>query len=307
MSYEEFKKKIIDELITFYEDDAQVIVAHVTKNNGIELEGVSIRHKDSEQEAIPLVYLNYLYDTYQKKEFDIDTCVGMIVDMIEKKSGKESIKWFVHDIMEWERIKEDVYPILVSTESNPESLSSLISINWLDLSICYLIRRRMGLDEFSIKINEELFENYGISKEELHKQAILNLEKDGYGIYDLGQCIQAMMNNEDTRRISTPEVQSGEMYIFRNESACYGAAGILSQKILWETIGYAGLDCYIIPSSVHERIFLPATSDMIEEFQEERLDEVIREVNETKVKKEELLADHCYYYNAQTGEITIRR
>ena len=53
MNYEEFKKKIIDELITFYEDDAQVIVAHVTKNNGIELEGVSIRHKDSEQEAPP--------------------------------------------------------------------------------------------------------------------------------------------------------------------------------------------------------------------------------------------------------------
>ena len=51
---------------------------------------------------------------------------------------------------------------------------------------------------------------------------------------------------------SLEKLNKGRLYVFRNESSLYGAAGILNKKILKEKVGE--IDCYVIPSSIYEKV-----------------------------------------------------
>ena len=52
-------------------------------------------------------------------------------------------------------------------------------------------------------------------------------------------------------------------------------------------------DIYILPSSIHELILLPARGD--ENCEE--LKSMVRDINETQVEREEVLSDSVYYYD----------
>ena len=58
-------------------------------------------------------------------------------------------------------------------------------------------------------------------------------------------------------------------------------------------------DFYILPSSIHEAIFIPAS----ENVDAEELKTMVREVNETQVPKEDFLSNEVYFYNAKEDEL----
>ena len=89
------------------------------------------------------------------------------------------------------------------------------------------------------------------------------------------------------------------MYILTNRDKSYGAAGILNRELLKEFA--EGRDFIILPSSVHESLFVPVDG----ETDQSVFDEMVREVNRNEVSVEEQLADHSYYYDAQAGEIRM--
>ncbi len=96
-----------------------------------------------------------------------------------------------------------------------------------------------------------------------------------------------------------PDVMEGRMYILTNAAKTYGAAGILNKRLVQEFAG--GQDFFILPSSIHETIFVRA-HDLSEK---EAFDSMVAEVNEEQVDAEERLSDHCYYYDGRTGEIRM--
>lgn len=61
-------------------------------------------------------------------------------------------------------------------------------------------------------------------------------------------------------------------------------------------------DFWILPSSVHEVILLPAcqTDDCAT-----GLAEIVREINDTQVELQEILSYHIYYYNRISEETII--
>ena len=60
-------------------------------------------------------------------------------------------------------------------------------------------------------------------------------------------------------------------------------------------------DYYVLPSSVHEVLIVPA------EYVRNRqmLDEMVREVNQVCVEEEEILSDHAYYYDRSEDLLTM--
>ena len=52
-------------------------------------------------------------------------------------------------------------------------------------------------------------------------------------------------------------------------------------------------DFYILPSSVHEVILIPAT----DRTSISELSEMVQEVNGTEVARDEVLSQHAYYYS----------
>jgi len=132
-----------------------------------------------------------------------------------------------------------------------------------------------------------------------------NLEKDGYEFQDIRTVICKIHRSNNENNVEKSDGIKGEdilddrMYILTNAVQTYGAAGILNKKLIKEFAG--SRDFFILPSSIHETIFV-RVSNLSEK---EMFDSMVREVNETQVDAEERLSDHCYYYDGQTGEIRM--
>lgn len=295
MVFEEFKKQIMEGLQEIYGDGIRIETGVALRNNGRKYNGINIFPKGSERRTSPVIDLDRLYRSYEDGTLNIGDCVWDIYHKREALGSSDEVEQLVEDISEWEYVRGDVYPVLLSTEENSELLERLVSTPMLDLSVIYAIRRKIpGKDILSVKITKELMLSYEITPEQLHRQAMINMGKDGYEFLELASLVRDMLHTEEGLDSNKPE-----MYILTNSDKSYGAAGILNKKLLREFAG--NRDFIILPSSVHEMLFVPVNGETDQKF----FDEMVSEVNRTQVCLEEKLADHSYYYDAANGEIRM--
>lgn len=301
MNYLQYKEEVIEQLKSFYDIDAEVSISEVIKNNGLILDGVNIKLFDDNTNIVPVIYLNSFYEN----GVSVENCVGRIIEM---RAGCSNPSFDYDEILEltqWEAIKDKVFPILVSTEANETILDKYITKEFLDLSILYVIRiADLGSDSMgTVKVTKELFSNYSISEEDLFNQSVSNLKDEGYRVKDMMEVLTDMFtddNDIENHDFTNVEMESGRMYVLTNKSKMYGAAGILDTALLQSL----GASFFIIPSSIHETIFVPESGDVIDQS---ALDALVEEVNATQLSKEEVLSSHTYYYDFKSNEIRIRK
>lgn len=299
MEYKEFLEEVMGKLKNFYGNDAEIIIKKVVKNNNLSLDGLHIIFKENSKGVIPIIYLNQYYDQYISGKMSIEECVGNIVDLRQGTDIPfDSAYSIISRVNDWENVKEIIYPLLISTAENQEAMNELVNTTFLDLSVIYVIRlKSTTMASATIKITNVLLQQYGVSKEMLHAQAINNLKKDGYTFTNLVQMISEMANS--VRKDNMME-DIMPMFVVTNNMRCFGAAGILNSEFLKEEC--RGKSFFIIPSSVHETIFVPDDG-----VSQEELDIMVHQVNQEQVAAEERLADHTYYYDCRTGEIRINK
>ena len=300
MRFDKFEKKIIKGLRKIYGGNAEIGTGVVMKNNGSKYNGVHIMMKDSECRTAPVVDLDSIYEAFERGKKNLEGCILDVYHQREALKSPEGIEQLAEKSKDWERVKDKIYPILLSTEENKELLQNLVSRPLLDLSVAYVIREDMSERcAANIKISEGLLRYYGVDSEQLHEQAMKNLEGDGYEFQDLAGLVRKICQLEALEEELGIGDHGPEMYILTNESRSYGAAGILNRKILKEFAG--DRDFLILPSSIHETLFVPVNGEPDQEY----FDTMVREINRTDVCVEERLADHSYYYDAAADEIRM--
>lgn len=299
MVFEEFKKQIVEGLQEIYGDSTQIETGVALRNNGSKYNGINIFPKGSGRRTSPVIDLDRLHKSFEDGRMRIGDCVWDIYNSRTVIGSSDEVEQFAENISEWEYVRGDIYPILLSTEENQELLKNLVTTPMLDLSVVYAIRRKIhGKDTLSVKITKELMLSYEITPEQLHRQAMINMGKDGYEFLDLESLIRRMPT-EEAKFEEQDKDDMPEMYILTNSDKSYGAAGILNKKLLRDFAGKR--DFIILPSSVHETLFVPVTDGTDQRF----FDAMVSEVNRTQVCLEEKLADHSYYYDAAIGEIRM--
>lgn len=95
------------------------------------------------------------------------------------------------------------------------------------------------------------------------------------------------------------EFRHSPMYILTNDFNINGASGILDKELLKEFAG--NKNYFIFLSCMHEAIFLLDDG----ELEIEEINKLVAEVYRNAVSEEERLSEHCYYYNGETGEISM--
>ena len=302
MGFRDFQEMITEELQQIYGDMVEVVTDLVLKNNGTNYHGMYIFRKDSEYKACPIINLDDVYEAF-KDGVSLGDCVYGIYRTRGELNNQKEVEMIVERASDWGMVKNNVCPILLSTEENRELLENLVSVPMLDLSVVYSIRIEMhGRGTAGIKISRKLLQSYGISVEQLHEQAIKNLEKDGYKFRDMITILKDLGCQEiieEAQGMFFRRMRMPEMYVLTNRAGTYGAAGILNKKLIQKFAG--GRDFIILPSSMHETIFVPVSDYMDKHY----CDEMVSEVNRTMVKAEERLTDHSYYYDAEADEIRI--
>ncbi len=86
-----------------------------------------------------------------------------------------------------------------------------------------------------------------------------------------------------------------------NRKGLNGFATILYPGALKNAADMIGEDLYVMPSSVHEAVLVPAGSFA----GESRLAEIVREVNAACVAEEETVSDSVYFYDRKEQKLCM--
>ena len=296
MTYDNFKKDLIERLSKYYSNEVKIYVKEVLKNNGVRLEGLNIVH-DSNERVFPTIYLKDLYEMYVDEEKTIDEIVDWVIDTRESRSADDYFLDVALKLTDWDFVSEYVYPALLSTERNEDLLKELVSRPFLDLSIVYIIRIPTDMPgrASNTKITFGMLEKYGITIEELHEKAMSNLrEKDKAEVKSIGDVLEAM-----TGMAVIPDTENtAKLYVLYNEMRDFGAAHLLNIGNILESKDQA---YYVIPSSIHEAILVSFDNGISEEV----INDMIQEINQTELDARDVLSDHVYYYDGKGDTISM--
>ena len=292
MNYNDFIETIRIRALKAAGDEGEVIINRVVKNNDTELDGLIIKEKD--YSISPSIYLNYYYDQY---------CVGCSIDDImnqilhEYYTHRDAIHFDPLLFEKFENIKNRVVFKIINYDSNKKFLRDIPFKRFLDLAIVYYV----VFDEFmgkkaTITINNTYIKKWGITNEELEKQALSNTSSLlKYSIKPLATLLR------EHGETNIPGDDNKQIYVLTNEANFNGAACILYKDLLKKVSIQIESDLYIIPSSVHEVLIIPKVGNITSE----ELNKMVREVNESDLEREDILSDHVYEYSYKNGCITM--
>ena len=288
MTFTEFKNEIMEKLTDYYGDDAEISIKEVFKTNDICHTAVAVKLCDESSIVAPMVYIDQMYENMENGLIDMDDVIENIISTVENVKPVYSLE--LDKLADWEYVKDFVYPVVVNANKNTK---------YLDLYVFYSVRvmdDSNGIGSF--KITKELYEKYDITQEELHKQAMKNLRKAGYTTKSMTEIMKELMGEEEIEAmLGMIEDTSEELYVTTTKNKINGAASILDLEYF--KAQYGKQDAYIIPSSIHELIVLPA----LDRFSVDHINKMIVEVNMSCVQDSDVLSDHAYLYDGSNGLI----
>lgn len=243
-------------------------VERVTKNNGIVLEGITI--KALGEKVAPIIYIGDIEDA--------DTPASVADEIIRAyhKSSKDRID--VVNIMailkDPERLKASVLPKLTARQVNNN-----VIYPFLDMDVRFYIPVDTSENTTaSVTLTQEHLALTGLTAEELFEAARRNL------------------------KTTTFRIPGAPFEALTTEAKSFGAAAMLDTARLEGLAEYHGDDLYILPSSIHECLILPAFMVNVEDMRM-----LVQTVNGNRdvIDPTEVLTGSVYRYDRKTREITI--
>lgn len=198
-----------------------------------------------------------------------------------------------------EFILKNVYPKVVANTNN-ELIDGqhLVFKEFLDMFVIYYVN--IGVDNegtASYNVQEKMIANAGIDMEELHSQAIKNLEKE-VSIKDMQDIIMNIIGITDESEFDFSQVpEENQMLVLSKKDSMYGASVILCASVLEKLDSFWNGEFVILPSSVHECISVRSDGFTLQEMKE-----MVMEINDTEVSPEDRLTDSVYVY--RDGKLT---
>lgn len=289
MTYDEFKEKLLGEIGERLGEPAVKIIT-VTKNNNVQKEAVTL--SDCEAELNPVVYLDDLYKECAAGK-KISECADLILELSHGTPEFDSHQLFDS----WDEAKDRIELDLANTKWNEGLFTDTPHKELLDLTVyCRLVFAKDETGIASTVVKESMLVRWGISEQDMWEAASSNLKKEAYQFMNLRNLIGKSAKAADIK-----ECWSASMCVLTNPVMYYGASGILRTDLLEKLAQFKETDLYILPSSVHEVILLPA----LDWWGVDELRQMVKSVNAGWVDKMDWLSDEVYYYRRESGEVVI--
>ena len=296
MDYNVFCEEVKDRVRDICGEDFNVSVRDTLKNNSVILKGLVIMGKESN--VAPSIYLEEFYTDHCDGR-DMDDIVNDILKLYAKNRDCGNLD--VNLFNNFEEIRSRITYKLINYESNLSLLQTLPHRRFLDLAVVYLVvLGETPRGQATVTIHTEHMENWGTTEEELWKLAADNAPRlSKPEIMSLCDLVKDMMGQMPDMMDEGIPADAG-MYVLTNTSRINGAACMLYDDVVSGFAGGLGKDLYIIPSSIHEVIMMPADgyTDV------DRMIDIIKEVNSTQVGEEEILSYRLYRYSRSTDRIS---
>ena len=284
MTFEEFQNYIKEHILDDWMEDAEVSISSVRKNNGVIYQGLHIREKG--KTVSPSIYLDDFYNYYLNGE-ELGTILRRIRE--EYVWAMEKADSYQLNLSRFEYIKDRVIYRLVNYEKNKEILEDCPFIQLYDLAVTF--RWLAHSDDVGIStslITKQELDIWEISVHELLLAAQHNTRRIfPPRIMDLNALLLQMGKDLSEFEVLIP------MYVMTNEQQINGATVLLYDNVIQQFAQQMNTSFYILPSSIHEVILVPA-----EEFDDPSgLVELVHMANHSIVELGDILSDSVYYYD----------
>lgn len=204
-----------------------------------------------------------------------DVILKAINDAKKRLPSQEQIdKW-----SSWDYVRDNTRLVLRPRCTNDDKRVLKRIIND-ELEIVYKVFVTVG----TVPVTPALLKKFEVSENELYLAALINVKGS-----------VATKPLKDLMDIPT----TIPMIVLSNKELYYGAAAIFASDMLENLCNDLEDDLYILPSSIHECLVVPASSVTYE-----TLTCMVKEVNETQVADDEILCSHPFFYERASREIT---
>ena len=279
------------------------------KNGGVVVESLTIL--DPAKNISPSLRISDLWSDYDKAgrtdesaEKILKNTKDVIVASFERVADPDVAVRALSIIEDW---RSRVITTLVLKDGNETYLDGKVWKPFLDMAKVYriVIEPFPGDDGIgSVTVDKRIFDEFGVTLDELDAIATENTFKRlPVTIESIEQVLANMMGvseEEFRERTGREDAKPLPMYVISNVAHIWGATAVVldeALKNLCERIKTEGV--YILPSSIHEVIAIPAYAAP----ELDRLKEMVEEVNGKEVPPDELLSGNVYYYEPSYGQL----
>ena len=319
MKLQNFTEKTVEALTDYFGPEVEIKTHKVYKNNGVLLQGICALEKG--KNIAPTVYLNEFCAKYESGE-TFGKIINKIVHFMENNRVANNLD--VDFFMDYESVRKKLVLRLIHRDKNKELLEQVPFLKFKDLAIvchCVMITEEIGTG--SILIHKHHLESWGIVEDTLFQDAFENSPKmEPYSILKMSDMMKNILKDsireqvneiceeypqdkeallERTLESKAKEIEEKHipMYVLTNANRYYGASCLVYPDMLEKIGSMLQEDFYVLPSSVHEVIFVGKT-ECVDSF---TLNEMVEEVNQTQVDEEEWLSDHVYLYQRKNQKL----
>ena len=293
MNYQEFVGSVTGFLRESLPGGTRLQLIPLEKNNGIIMDGLSVR-KEGKRVA-PMIYL----DSYYREYLDGRSLRGICDQILECCEDSDFEEHFDVDFFrEPERVRPTVAYRLINYEKNRELLQEIPHLPFLDLAVIfYSLLTDTPVGHATVLIRNSHLELWGKNTSWLYEAAKENTEK----LLPKRLISMEDMIYELSEGKQEPEYAGVPMYVLTNSRKSFGAACLLYDGVLGECFRRLEESYYLIPSSVHEVILIPASA--VGDSRE--LCALVQEMNRTQVRSTEVLSDTVYLYSEETRRLEM--
>jgi len=310
MNFETFIEEVKKEVKTLVGEECSVSVNCVMKINR-ELQGISILQRGTS--ISPSVYLEDYYKEYQSGK-SINEIATEIVSI--SKQRKHNMVSMAENLQDYQWVKPRLRVKLINYDRNEKLLQTSPHERILDLAIIPYVVLMQEEDIMTTRVPLTLLTTWGIDQATVLKVAKENtLMMNPVVMEEMTDFILHMMlrefnamesDREDDREamlkaLLGKDTKDKEMYIMTNERNLDGAYAAFQTKelaVLSDKIGTGKL--YILPSSIHELIAIPAA-----DIEPDKLRDMVKDINCTQVPEEDFLSDTIYEYDRLSNQVRI--
>lgn len=279
------KNNVSDMLGSQYEYQLREIY----KNNGVKLDAITIsKIGESYGKTFAIVYdgADGYDEIYNKAWYiadDFESCAEL------------NMEEDINKYLDWEVSKDLVVFSLVNYKANKEWLEHMPHVVLSDLAMVFYISVKAEDGMLITWVDNSLIETWKIDANELPEIARRNTMR-------LYPAIMSSLDNMAGGlgiKVHTDDLKTG-LYILSNEMFNRGAAVIFYNGLLKSLADMLESDLVLIPSSIHEILFLKKS----EKIDYEEMQCLIIGINKNLLKVEDVLSNNLYVYSRENDEIT---
>lgn len=277
MNYDLFKSLIAERIGDYLPpvfNEAEILVKKVCKINEEKDALIVVLKGDEMTYSSPTIYLDDMYEEFCEYE-DLDDILFKISLIVMQYTGQIPRECIEIDL---NAKRDSIVMTLINKEKNKSMLEDVPYKEFLDLAITYRIVMCFDDSGFStVLLTNEIMEDMGLTLEEVDKLA-----------------------QENTSRIFPLEICkfSKEFYMMTNEEKIHGATTMVCTESMEKLAEIINDNFYIIPSSIHEVLAVPAKYANLR-----RLKHILDDANENFVEPNEILSDRLYYYSLDERKV----